>query len=62
VICVMGCCYVGAIRCCVAIVGVGVAECGLCCCCWCLILWRNLCCFCFFLCDVLVIVRVVLSA
>jgi len=39
VICVMGCCYVGAIRCCVAIVGVGVAESGLyCCCCWCFIL------------------------
>jgi len=34
-ICVFRCCCVCGVRCCVAIVGVGVAECGWCCCLMC---------------------------
>jgi len=36
VFCVFRCCCVCVLHCCVAIVGVGVAQCGLGCCCWCL--------------------------
>jgi len=61
VMCVFGCCCVCVVRCCVAIVGVGVVKCGLCCCSWCLFLCLILSCFFFSLCDVLVIVRVVWS-
>jgi len=58
VICVLRCVFVCVVRCCVAIAGAGVAECGLwCCCCliWCLIS----CCFSVW--DVLVIVGIACS-
>jgi len=61
VIYVFRCCCVCVVRCCVAIVGVVLAECGWGWCCWCLSLCGILC-FCLFVrCNVLAIVRVVLS-